>query len=141
MDERIKGEYRKIYAELRSIMMIFCAGSLFVKFFFFGLDISACATEFMILIAAPVYMLVRQCVLGISPSAVMTKKKRRMKVLLGLGSGLIAFMAVYYLKHGALQTWAWQYILSFGTAFLFVHYIGFALSEFFSGRKSREYEE
>lgn len=141
MDERIKGEYRRIYAELFSIVLIFCAGSILVKMIFLGMDTSACVTELVVVVAAPVYMFVRQCMLGISPAAAMTEKKRRRKLLAGLGSGLLAFMAVYYLKHGDLRTWAWQYALSFGAAFLFVHYISFAVSEYFSGRKSREYEE
>ena len=65
MDERVKGEYRQIYSELLSIILVFTAVSLLVKFFLFDAAVSECVTEFVILVFSPVYLAVRQFMRGI----------------------------------------------------------------------------
>ena len=66
MDERVKGEYRQIYSELLSIILVFTAVSLLVKFFLFDAAVSECVTEFVILVFSPVYLAVRQFMARIS---------------------------------------------------------------------------
>lgn len=141
MDERIKGEYRKIYAELLSIIMVFVALSLLVKFFFFDMGIAECRTEFIILIGSPLYMAARQYMLGIDPAAGMQKAKRKKKALVSLACALACFLAAAYVKHGRMESWAWEYILSFAAAYVFIYFISEKAAKYFSDKKSRKYED
>lgn len=141
MDERIKGEYRKIYSELLSIIMVFAACSLLVKFNLYDMELRACLTEFIILIFAPLYMAVRQYMLGLNPQEAAPKKKRRTQFLTAIFFAAAGFLLSAFFKEGRLGEDSFLYILSFIATFTFVYYVGWKLSAYFADRKSKKYEE
>lgn len=141
MDERVKGEYRKIYSELTVLMIYAAAASLLIKYFLLDMGPEGCVTEFIILVGSPVYLLVRQLMLGLDAEAGLTAKKRRRKVWTVIVCGAAGFLLAAVLKHGRLEGWAFEYILSFTAICVFVHYISGKLTRYFAERRSRRYEE
>lgn len=141
MDERIKGEYRKIYSELLSIIMVFAACSLLVKFNLYDMELRACLTEFIILIFAPLYMAVRQYMLGLNPQEAAPKKKRRTQFLTAIFFAAAGFLLSAFFKEGRLGEDSFLYILSFIATFTFVYYVSWKLSAYFADRKSKKYED
>lgn len=141
MDERVKGEYRKIYSELMMLIMYFAAGALLVKFFLLDMGPAGCVTEFVILVGSPVYLIVRQMMLGLDPGAGMTKKKRRRKLLVCIICGLLGFLLAVYVKRGHVGGWALEYILTFIAVCTFTCYASGKVLQYFAEKKSRRYEE
>lgn len=141
MDERVKGEYRKIYSELVMLIMYFAAGSLLVKFFLLDVGPAGCATEFVILVGAPVYLVIRQMMLGLDPGAGMTRKKRRRKLLVCIVCGLLGFLLVAYAGHGRIDQAALEYVLTYIAVCTFTYYVSGRVLRYFAERKSRGYED
>ena len=93
MDERVKGEYRQIYSELLSIILVFTAVSLLVKFFLFDAAVSECVTEFVILVFSPVYLAVRQFMRGIGPEDAVPAKRQKIRFFCALGGAGLGYLA------------------------------------------------
>lgn len=141
MDERIKGEYRKIYSELTMLIMYAMAGSLLIKFFLLNMGMKECATEFIVLVGSPLYLFARQLMLGLDGTEGVTKKTGGVKVLVGLLFGVLGFLLAVYFKHGKAESWAWEYILTFVALFVFTYYISGKIKQYFAERKGRKYED
>lgn len=141
MDERIKGEYRKIYSELLSMIMVFTAVSLLVKFNLYDMELRECLTEFIILIFAPLYMVVRQFMMGLNPQETTSKKKKRIQFFVALFFASAGFLVSTFYKEGRLKEDTLFYILSFIATFTFVYYVSWKLSAYFAGRKAKKYED
>lgn len=64
-DERIEQAKHKIYAELMLITYGIIVISYCIKSLYFGMDLRQCATEFIILILAPLYQAFRSRQMGV----------------------------------------------------------------------------
>ena len=141
MDERVKGEYRKIYTELLMIIMIFAAASLVIKFNFYDMGLRECMTEFVILIFSPLYLAARQYMLGINPEETVSKKRQKISFFCAIGFATAAFFASVFIKRGRIGGDALSQILIFIAMFTFVYYVSRKLGNYFAKRKNKEYED
>lgn len=141
MDERVKGEYRRIYTELLMIIMIFSAVSLVVKFNFFDMGLKESLTEFVILIFSPLYLSARQYMMGLNPEETVSKKRQRISFLFAVCFATAGFFVSVFIKRGRVSGDSVTQILIFIAMFTFVYYIGRKLSGYFANKKNKEYED
>ncbi|MCI8454537.1 MAG: hypothetical protein HFE84_07975 [Lachnospiraceae bacterium] len=141
MDERVVAEYRRIYSELTSILVVFSAAALVIKLFFFEKTSADCVTEMVILVGTPIYMTVRQYMLGLDPEAAMPAGRRRKKAVTAVIAGILGFAMAVAAKRGEFGLWSFEYILTFVVAFSFIYYISGRLAKYFAEKKNREYED
>ena len=127
MDERVKGEYRQIYSELLSIILVFTAVSLLVKFFLFDAAVSECVTEFVILVFSPVYLAVRQFMRGIGPEDAVPAKRQKIRFFCALG--------------GLTDGGVWGNFLIFIVFFTLVYYASGKIGKHFSEKTAKQYED
>ena len=139
MDERVQGEYRKIYSELLSLVMTVTAVSLLVKFLYFDYGLKECATEFIILIGGSLYLTVRQCMLGLGPEDSMPKEKRRKRMLVSFIGTLCGYAFAYAVKSGEVSGHLWTDLLCFAAVYVFVYFLSGRLSSLFSVRREKKY--
>ena len=64
-DERVEQTKNKIYAELMQLVYLLVAISFLAKSLYFKMELPQCVTEFVILILAPIYQMVRTRQLGV----------------------------------------------------------------------------
>lgn len=102
MDERVKGEFRKIYAELFQIILIICCLSVVIKTTFLGMNARECIPEFPIMISSPIYLAIRSRMLGISQVSSFPDKhgKTRRTALIASVLGFVLFFAAQSVKRG-----------------------------------------
>lgn len=96
MDERIKGEFRRIYSELFQIILVVCCLSVVIKTSFLGMTAGECIPEFPIMISSPIYLAIRSRMLGISQVSSYpgkNDKTKRTALLAGLFGFLLVFAA------------------------------------------------
>ena len=141
MDERVKGEYRKIYSELVCLILVFSAVALMVKFHLYGMELKDCLTEFLILVGFPVYLAVRQYMLGLDANAGTTKKKR----WISFGAALLvasAAMAVAQIsRKGTIDGRFFGEVFTFAAAFSLVYLGSRRLGRYFSEKRAKKYED
>lgn len=141
MDERIKNEYRKIYSELTSIIMVFVAISLLVKVNLFHMGTRECATEFIILVFSPLYMVVRQYMMGLDPNGAVSKKKQKTAFLCAILSAVAAFSGTMYWSRGGFDRDAATGLVAFIAVFILVYFLSRKLGAYFSEKKAKKYED
>lgn len=145
MDERVKETYRKIYAELFSLIMVGCALSIIIKIAFFNMDAASCIPEYPILVGSPAYLLVRSRMLGVTQADFLNnraKKSRKLATICALLIALLVFTAITR-NHG--EPVNWKTVLGFGIPFVICFaagQIGFRkLEERRQKKLDRKYEE
>ena len=141
MDERVKGEYRQIYSELLSIILVFTAVSLLVKFFLFDAAVSECVTEFVILVFSPVYLAVRQFMCGIGPEDAVPAKRQKIRFFCALGGAGLGYLAASGAQGGLTDGGVWGNFLIFIAFFTLVYYVSGKLGKHFSEKKAKQYED
>ena len=94
-----------------------------------------------ILVGAPVYLAVRQYMLGLDPEAAVPASRRRRKAVIAAAAGLLGFLAAMIAKGGGFGLWSFEYIMTFLAAFSFIYYISGKLAKYFAEKKSREYDD
>ena len=99
MDERVKETYRKIYAELFSLILFGCCISIVVKLAFLEMNATDCIPEYPILVGSPIYLAVRSRMLGVTQAAAFGGKKRHRKTALVCGA-LVALMVFVGMMRG-----------------------------------------
>lgn len=141
MDERVKGEYRKIYSELVCIILACLAVSLLVKSDVYGMELKDCLTEFLILVCSPVYLAVRQYMLGLDPNAGTTKRRRWLSFGAAvLGASAAMGTAAFY-RSGRLDGRFFAGLLSFVALFSLVYVGSRKIGRYFSEKKAKKYED
>lgn len=133
MDERVKETYRKIYAELFSLILVGCALSIIIKIAFLNQSATSCIPEYPILVGSPIYLLIRSRMLGVTQADTLNhkpKQARQISIVCALLIGLFAFTSMVK-SHG--EPADWKSLLGFGIPFV----ISFALAQI-GFRKSEE---
>ena len=124
MDERVKETYRKIYAELFSLILFGCCLSVIIKIAFLGMDVTACIPEYPILVGSPVYLLVRSRMLGVTQADFLKSKTKRnhpLTIVCALLLSLLVFTAIAR-NHG--EPVNWKTVLGFGVPFVICFALG-----------------
>lgn len=139
MDERLKEVYRRIYTELWFIVLMVNVVSLIVKFAFLRMEWSSCITEFLILVGSPVYLLIRQNMLGAwADQGIRPAKKRLFWACIG---SMIGYIGVSF---AIKRTWNWLdlvNLLVFVVVFFLVYRFTEKINHHFYTKKMKEYEE
>ncbi|MDO4324632.1 MAG: hypothetical protein Q4E24_01140 [bacterium] len=141
MDERIKEGYRKIYTELLRLIVLADVVSLLVKEFVLKADWHTMITEFAVLIFAPVYLMVRQNMLGIHAEGVMSQGKRRRKLWVMMAVSFACYMAAVLVIKKSLEVSDVAGALSFIAVWLFIYWGAEKINLYFYKRKMRQYED
>lgn len=140
MDERVRNEYRKIYAELCCLLMLALAASVLTKVMFLGMAPAACITEFLLLVGAPVYCFVRQMMLGIDAEQQTGARLqfRNYVVSLVITVGVMT-AGIRMRRH--FETEDLATILGFVAAFTFVWFASRALASWNAKRHEKPYRD
>lgn len=120
MDERVKETYRKIYAELFSLILFGCGLSIIIKIAFLDMSAASCIPEYPILVGSPVYLLIRSRMLGVTQAEFLNnkpKKSRRLSTVSALLFSLLIFTAIAR-NHG--EPVDWKTVLGFGAPFVII---------------------
>ena len=124
MDERVRETYRKIYAELFSLILLGCSVSVIWKMSFLNQNIPDCIPEFPILVGSPVYMTIRSRMLGVTQAEYLKGKTVRKR---SLGLVCAALMAVFVFTavcRGQGDKTDWKSVLVFGGCFIISFVLG-----------------
>lgn len=141
MDERVKNEYRKIYSELVALLIFVTAASAVIKVFLLNLPPSATATEFIIMIGSPVYLWIRQTMLGLDPEASLDEKKRRKNFAVSFTAGILVLFLCMLLKYRGVNADVLFHILSFAVIFSAVYILSRKFARKNAERKAKKYED
>lgn len=143
MDERIKSAYQKIYSEFCTLIVLGAAASLLIKSLFFHAEPKALVTEFVILVGAPIYLWIRQTMLGLDPNAAANphSKKAKKNYWLCLGCGLLAMTVVMSLMEGGLTPYVLINMLSFAVCFSTIYIASRSFAHWNAERKGKKYED
>lgn len=142
MDERVKNEYRKIYAELCSLMMLVTAVSLLIKLLILRLALTACVTEYVLLVGGSLYFWIRQTMLGLDPNADETADRRKAKrrFLISFAAGLVGLLLSQVLRNG-YDHFPWIELILFVCAFTAAYLISRSFAHWNAEKKARKYED
>lgn len=144
MDERVKNAYQKIYAELCSLLIAVAAVSVLIKVLVFDLPPSCCVTELIIVIGGPVYLWIRQTMLGLDPEAGENVRRRKKRFWISYFAGMVGLLTVFLIRNGfsapALLLYA-SYALTFSAVFTAVYILSRRFAKWNAEKKAQKYEE
>jgi len=141
-DERVEQSKNKIFAEMMHLVYLFIVLSFIVKSLYFKMDLSQCVTEYVILIATPIYQMVRSRQLGVvlstHPREQMTPKKNIISAIIA-----IVFFFFFWLGSGKQVTreFAIGYSATFFLVFFLVRFVFVRLEERRMEKLVKEYED
>ncbi|MCI8703519.1 MAG: hypothetical protein HFE60_04345 [Anaerotignum sp.] len=146
-DERVEQAKHKIYAELMLISYGIIVVSYCIKAIYFEMSMRQCATEFIILILAPLYQAVRSRQMGVVFGDVKTAWWRQMLPVLGIVVFLFGLVTARNYMNGKA---AWVSAnISTGMIFMASFFVIFAVVRFLvvymerrrAEKLEREYDE
>lgn len=126
-DERVEQAKNKIYSELMLLSYVIVVASFCVKSIYFGMTLNQCATEFIILVLAPVYQAVRSRQLGVVLTGGKNGWKQHLSVLVVV---VLLFALLLARSHFSGQTPGVTVNLSAGLTFLAVFIVIFLALRF-----------
>lgn len=140
-DERVEQFKNKIYAELLQLIYLFIVISFVVKSLYLKMDLSQCVTEYVILIAVPIYQMVRSRQLRVVLATDLRKQMSLKRNIVAIIAGLVIFFA-FWLTSGRQVTaeFAVGYMASFFIVFFVVRVIFIRLEEHRMKKLEQEYE-
>ncbi|WMI81210.1 DUF6773 family protein [Anaerotignum sp. MB30-C6] len=141
-DERVEQTKNKIGTELMQLMYLFIVLSFVVKGLYFKMDLSQCLTEYVILIATPIYQMVRSHQLGVvfstHPKEQMTLKKNIISAIVG-----IVVFYFFWLSSGkqVSKEFAVGYITTYLLLFFLIRIAVVRMEERRKEKLEKEYED
>lgn len=141
MDERVKEGYRKIYAELLVLILLADAVSLLVKVLVLKVEWTAVMTEFAVLIFAPLYLMVRQNMLGVYAEGVMSEKRRKMRVWVSMAAAFAGYTAASFAIKKSFHVEDAIAAFCFIALYLFVYWGARKINGYFYKKRMKRYEE
>lgn len=141
-DERVEQAKNKIYAELMQLVYLFIALSFIVKALYFKMNLSQCMTEYVILIATPIYQMVRSRQLGVVLATNLRNQMNPKKNILSaiVGVALFFFFWVSSGKQVSAE-FAIGYIVTFFVVFFLVRVVFVRLEKRRIEKLAKEYED
>lgn len=134
-DERVEQAKHKIHAELMQISYLIIVVSFCVKSIYFNMNLRQCATEFLILILAPLYQSIRSRQMDVVFGDVKTAWWRQMLPVLVVVVFLFGLVTARSYMNGK-PAWV-SANLSAGFLFLLIYLVIFAAVRFLAVRAER----
>ena len=139
-DERVEQSKNKIYGELFQLAYLFVVAAFLVKVLFFKMDLTQCITEYVIMIVAPIYQMVRSRQLGV---VLATNLRQQMSPKRNIAGGLvgIVFFFLFWLFSGrqVSKEFAISYIVTFCVVFFLARAMFVRLEERRMKKLDQEY--
>ena len=98
MDERIKSEYRKIYAGLVPLIILIASASIIIKLALLKWDAIYCMTELVILVFSSVYMFICCAVKGLKNGY--AGKRTLKNLMITIIASLVVYFIISYVRNG-----------------------------------------
>ena len=139
IDERVLQARRQIGSEMMQLMYYFIVIAFCIKSLYFGMNLQECMTEFIVLIAAPVYQAYRSRKLGVVLGNY--RKASKASNIISIGIGLSVLLLSLSARGGFATAEALSAIVTFVVVFSFTRF-GFARMEEKRAEKiEKEYED
>ncbi|NCC16197.1 MAG: hypothetical protein EOM28_07580 [Clostridia bacterium] len=141
-DERVEQTKNKILAELMRLVCLFVVISFVVKSLYFKMDLSQCITEYAILIAAPIYQMVRSRQLGVVLATNLRQQMSPKRNIIAAISGIAVFF-LFWLTSGRQVSgeFAVSYIVTFCVVFFLVRVVFVHFEEQRMKKLEKKYED
>lgn len=135
MDERVKEEYRKIYAGLIPWIVIINALSIIIKFGILEWSPESCITELIVLVFVSLYMFVCCAMKGL---VVKTDRRQMIKrFATSLITALIVYGIMFFARGKDLDQNALSFVFWFAVSYL----VAMTLSQGFLNLRAKKQEE
>ena len=139
IDERVLQARRQIGSEMMQLMYYFIVIAFCIKSLYFGMNLQECMTEFIILIAAPIYQAYRSRKLGVVLGNY--RKASKASNIISIGIGLSVLLLSLSARGGFATAEVLSAIVAFVVVFSFTRF-GFARMEEKRAEKlEKEYED
>ena len=140
VDERVLQARRQIGSEMMQLMYYFIVISFCIKSLYFGMGLQECMTEFIILIAAPLYQAYRSRKLGVVLGNYRKASKASNIISIAIGMGVL-ILCLNRTAGGVTTAETVSAIATFAVVFSLTRF-GFAHMEEKRARKlAEEYED
>ena len=141
-DERVEQARNKIYGELFQILFLFAMTVFLVKVLYFKMDVSQCITEYVIMIFAPIYQMVRSRQLGVVLATNLQQQMSLKRNILTAVTGIALFF-INWLASGRQVTkeFAFWYIATFLVAFFGIRVVFIRFEERRMKKLAEKYEQ
>lgn len=141
-DERLEQSKNKIMAELMQLVYLFIALSFIVKSLYFKMDLSQCTTEYVILIATPIYQMVRSRQLGVVLATNLRDQISPKKNIIAAIIGVVFFF-FFWVSSGQQVSaeFAIGYIVTFLVVFFLVRVVFVRIEQHRMEKLAKEYDD
>lgn len=141
-DERVEQFKNKIYGELFQLVYLFIVASFIVKSLYFKMNLSQCITEYVILIVAPLYQMVRSRQLGVVLATNLRQQMSPKRNMIGALVGIAFFFLFWWFSGRQIsKEFAVSYIVTFWVVFFLARAIFIRFEERRMKKLEREYED
>lgn len=141
-DERVEQSKNKIYGELFQLVYLFIVAVFVVKVMYFKMDLSQCITEYVIMIAAPIYQLVRTRQLGVVLATNLRQQMSPKRNIIAAIAGIVVFFFFWFTSGRQVSAeFAISYIVSFCVVFFLVRIVFIRMEERRMKKLEQEYED
>lgn len=141
-DERVEQTKNKLLAELMRLVYVFVVISFVVKGLYFKMDFSQCITEYVILITAPIYQLVRSHQLGVVLATNLRRQMSPKRNIIMAIMGVVVFFFIWFTSgREVTKEFAFWYIATFLVAFFLIRVIFICIEERRMKKLEKQYED
>lgn len=139
MDERIKAEYRKIYAGLVPLIILIASASIIIKLALLKWDAIYCMTELVILVFSSVYMFVCCAVKGLKNGY--AGKRTLKNLMVTIIASLVVYFIISYVRNGSVGRDVIEFIVSFVPTYVIVWFAADKLLAYRSKKQEDKYTD
>lgn len=139
MDERIKSEYRKIYAGLVPLIILIASASIIIKLALLKWDAIYCMTELVILVFSSVYMFICCAVKGLKNGY--AGKRTLKNLMITIIASLVVYFIISYVRNGNVGRDVIEFIVSFVPTYVIVWFAADKLLAYRSKKQEDKYTD
>ena len=137
MDERVKSEYRKIYASLVPLIILIASASIIIKLALLKWDAIYCMTELVILVFSSVYMFICCAVKGLKNGY--AGKRTLKNLMVTIITSLVVYFIISYVRNGSVGRDVIEFIVSFVPTYVIVWFTADKLLAYRSKKQEDKY--
>lgn len=139
MDERIKSEYRKIYAGLVPLIILIASASIIIKLALLKWDAIYCMTELVILVFSSIYMFIYCAVKGLKNGY--AGKRTLKNLMVTIIASLVVYFIISYVRNGSAGRDVIEFIVSFVPTYVIVWFAADKLLAYRSKKQEDKYTD
>lgn len=139
MDERIKSEYRKIYAGLVPLIILIASASIIIKLALLKWDAIYCMTELVILVFSSIYMFICCAVKGLKNGY--AGKRTLKNLMVTIIASLVVYFIISYVRNGSVGRDVIEFIVSFVPTYVIVWFAADKLLAYRSKKQEDKYTD